>query len=216
MTSIYTKFTGLVDLAEPVSQNSPPGTNSRSESVGPSAFRRSAWFDALSGGLPPGASRPEVLAWQVKVDGTILIDPGSPRAVRYQAARFAQFETHTPGGYQYRITPASLEIARSQNLKTSHLINLLRKYPTTTPIHPGLFNALERWEKLGVQTKMEKAVILRVNAPEVLSLLKQNKRSARYLGELLNPTTILVKPAGRQVILETLIEAGYLLEYDLE
>jgi hypothetical protein len=195
---------GLLDLAAPTPET---------QAV---AFRRSAWFDALITGSPSLHHKPEILAWQVKVDGHILISHASPRAIRYQVARFAQFENRTQKGYEYRLTPASLERARSQKLKASHFINLMRKYPTTTPIHPGVINALERWENLGVQTKLEKVFILRANAPELINLLKQNSRTSRYLGELLNPTTVLVKATGRQAILEALMEAGYLMEFDLD
>jgi hypothetical protein len=59
-------------------------------------------------------------------------------------------------------------------------------------------------------------MLLRVNAPEIITLIKQNHRAQRYLGELLNPTTILVKPAGKQILLEILLDAGYLMETDLE
>ena len=195
---------GLLDLAAPSGNDEP------------AAFRRSPWFEALVSGSPPPYNKTETLVWQVKLDGHILISQNSPRAIRYQLARFAQFENRTQINYEYCLTPRSLEQARSQKLKASHLISLMRKFPTTRPIHPGVINALERWEQLGVQTKMEKGLLLRVNAPELIALLKQNSRTSRYLGELLNPTTVLVKPAGRQIILETLMESGYFLEFDLD
>ena len=182
----------------------------------PTAFRRSNWFNALIAATPPDNSKPEKLAWQVKGDGRILISQISPRSIRYQIARFCDFENHSASGYEYRLTPNSLERARNQNLKISHLFGLLRKYPTTKPVPQGLINALERWEKLGIQTKLENVMLLRVNAPEIITLIKQNNRSQRYLGELLNPTTIIVKPGGKQVLLEVLMEAGYLMEIDLE
>lgn len=55
-------------------------------------------------------------------------------------------------------------------------------------------------------------MILRVNDPGIISLLKQKNPGKRYLGEMLNPTTILVKPAGKEAILQALLEAGYLLD----
>jgi hypothetical protein len=132
-----------------------------------------------------------------------------PRRVRYQLARFCEWEKETPEEYQYRISSASLAQAHQQGLKVSQLLSLLNRYAKTMP--PSLVKALERWDKNGSEARLEQMVVLRVASVEVLQALRKS-RANRFLGEPLGPTTIAVKAGAIDKVLGALAELGYLGE----
>ena len=132
---------------------------------------------------------------------------------RYQLARFSEWESEHEDAYLYRLTPASLERARDQGLRVIHLLTLLRRYALNVP--PSLVKALERWQEVGSEARFERVVILRLKTPEMLQMLRAS-RAARFLGEPLGPTTVIVKPGAREKVLGILAEMGYLGEADLE
>lgn len=190
---------GLLDLAIPN-----PG-------AAPTAFRRSYWFEDLAAGNPPANKQSEKLNYHITIDGQFQIQHNSPRSFRYQVARFCRFEKHIKGQYFYRLSPESLSSAAQQGLNARHLLTLIKKYPPANAIPPGLLHALERWEKLGLQVRMEQVITLQVASRELIEILKNNPRARRYLGDELNPTTIIIKPAGKEIIRSILMEAGYLM-----
>ena len=221
---------GLLDLA-----------SSKAGSA-PVAFRLSRWF-ALLVGSPLSQNRNplpdlplEDAPVHLSAEGRLHLGMLTPRAVRYQIARFCQWETTPhrlssprksssspssslsprekgPGDdgttlYAYRITPAALERARSQGLRPSQLINLLRRH-ADGPLPPSLIQALERWEQSGTQAVIEKVTLLRVTSPEILAALRKS-RANRFLAEALNETTVLVRPGMEEQLAAALAEAGYL------
>lgn len=187
---------GIYDLAAPE-----PG-------AAPAAFRPSAWAEALWHGSPPRGLALENQPVKAGSDGLIRLPALSPRSLRYQVARFCNWEGESREEYRYRLSPASLERARQQGLKTSHLVTLLRKH-SSGPLPPTLLQALERWEKFGPQAQIETVTILRLSSAEILNSLRQS-RAGRFLGEAVSPTVVIVKPGGEQVVLRTLAEMGYL------
>jgi hypothetical protein len=189
---------GIFDLAAPA-----PGAD-------PTAFRPSGWASALWHGSPPTGLPPESQLLKINTEGQVRLSPLTPRSVRYQIARFCQWEHESAEEYRYRITPTSLERARQGGLKTSHLMGLLRKY-NAGPLPPSLLQALDRWEKLGAQAHFENIRILRLASADILNTLRQS-RAGRHLGEVLNPTTVIIRPGGEDAVLRALAEMGYLAE----
>jgi hypothetical protein len=193
---------GLLDLASP----EPNG--------GPAALRLSAWAAALwNGDAPTGLPQEDALL-KITAGGIILVPVLAPRAVRYQVARFCQWEGAKESGgkteYRYRVTPASLERAKAQSLRPSQLAGLLRRH-SEGPLPPWLAQALDRWEGAGTQAVMERVVLLRVTSPEILTALRKS-RAARCLGEPLNDTTVTVRAGMEEQVLNALAELGYLSE----
>jgi hypothetical protein len=192
---------GILDLAAPDNH------------AAPSAFRPSAWAAALWHGNPPGGLPAEKAPIRVFSDGRLVLSNLTPRWVRYQLARMCQWEGTSGSEYRYRLAPSSLEQAQQQGLRPVHLITLLRKF-AVGPLPAELLEALEHWDKFGVQANIEPVVLLRVSSPEILTALRKT-RAARYLGETLSPTTILVKPGGSAALCSALAECGYLAEVSL-
>ena len=133
----------------------------------------------------------------------------TPRDARYQIARFCQWDPPTSHEYRYRLTPGSLTQAIDQGLKIQHLQTLLARHAQNVP--PNIVKALNRWEQRGTEARLQSALILRLGSPELLQSLR-NSRAARYLGDPLGPTTVVVKPGAGEKVLEILTEMGYLGE----
>ena len=193
---------GFLDLAAP-STNEPA-----------TAFRTSAWFADLWLGKAPAVDETEDSHAHVNMDGSFFIHRRAPRALRYQAARFAQWLPANEGGYNYRITPASLEAARGRGLRSTQLIQVLKRL-CEDPLPPLLMRAIERWEETGAEARIEPVTLLRVNSPEILAELRKS-RAARYLGESLSPTLVLIRPGSVDQVSRVLAEIGYLADVNIE
>lgn len=192
---------GIVDLAAPAPDF--PVT----------AFRFTAWAKYLLAGQPPEGLAVEDASLAVRSDGRLRVPRLVPRPARYQLARFCAWEGEMDGEFLYRVTPASLERARSQGLKVAHLLSLLRRYAPSVP--PVLLKAVERWEEHGSAARLEQVTILRLSSPDLLSAIRSSK-AARFLGDPLGPTTIIVQSGAWQKVLSILAEMGYLGEANLE
>lgn len=188
---------GFLDLATPAPEG--PVT----------AFRWSSWSGGLLAGKPPSGLPTEEEKLLARSDARLQLSTGVPRAVRYQIARFCDWEKREGNLYRYRLTPASLERARRQGLRVSHLLVLLRRHAETVP--PTLIKALERWEEVGVEARFEKLIVMRFTSPEIMQKVRAS-RAARFLGDPLGPTAIVVKPGAQEKVLAILAELGYLGE----
>ncbi len=188
---------GLVDVALPEAQ----------EEV--TAFRLSRWSGALFKDQAPAGLPQEKEPVIARSDARLSARRLVPRGVRYQLARFCEWEKETPDEYRYQVTPGSLARAKQQGLKVSQLVSLLNRNAKAVP--PSLLKALERWEKTGSAARLEKMVVLRVSSEEVLQALR-NSRASRFLGEPLGPAAIAIQPGAAGKLLAVLAELGYLGE----
>ncbi len=170
------------------------------------AFRRSRHWDALIAGEEP-PSRTEDEPLHLRSDGRLTAPRFTPRPVRYQIARFCQWERSTPHEYRYRITARALERAQEQGLKPAHLLTLLERHASNVP--PNIVIALKRWAQQGTAARLQVASVLRVASPEVLKALRKSS-AARFLDDPLGPAATLVKSGAEEKVLATLLELGYL------
>jgi len=191
---------GFVDLAAPEEDPLP------SQGI---AFRYSGWADALFADTAPEGVSAETDPVHVRSDGRLGVPLNAPRSVRYQIARFCRWEPETHHEYRYLLTPTSLERARQQGLQISHLLTLLQKHADSPP--PNIIKALKQWEQRGTEIHVEQHVILRVGSPKILQSL-QKTRAARFLGDPLGPTSIIVKAGAEEKVLAALLEMGFMGE----
>jgi hypothetical protein len=168
--------------------------------------------------------------------GQISVERLIPRAARYQIARFCEWEDagrvaagshdvssgrpdrrhiETRGDvYRYRVTARSLKSASEQGLKAGQLLSLLARY-AGGQVPPALVKALKRWEARGTEARMEQVTILRVSKPDVLAELKKSP-AARFLGETLGPTAVVIQAGAAPKVLAALAELGLLAETSLD
>jgi len=161
----------------------------------------------LSSFLPRKDERGKIVATS---SGRVSVERTAPRAVRYQVARFCEWEAEKQDEYRYTITPSSLKKAGEQGLKVEHLLSLLAKY-AAGGIPPVLVKALKRWEVNGTEARVQTQVVLRVSKPEVLEEMRKSK-AARFLGEILGPTSVVIKDGTQSKVLAALAELGFLAE----
>jgi hypothetical protein len=156
----------------------------------------------------------------VSSQGVISIPRLAPRVVRYQISRFCEWDDSRVAKrteskpkedlYRYRISTNSLTKARQQGLKVEHLLALLSRH-AEAGLPPSLVKALKRWEVNGTEARVQTQVILKVSKPEVLEEMRKS-RAAKFLGEVLSPTTVVIKSGAIQKVMEALTELGLLTE----
>ena len=146
----------------------------------------------------------------VASNGKISIPRDAPRVVRYQIARFCEWDEPKGDEYKYHITAQSLKHAKEQGLKAEQLLSLLVKH-TDNKVPPPLVKALKRWEAKGTEARAETQTILRVSQPEVLEEMRKS-RAGKFLGEVLSPTAVIVKSGAIQKVMEAMIELGLFAE----
>ncbi len=166
------------------------------------SFAETLIFNKLQSHLKP---EKEVLI--VKSDGRISANRMTPRSVRYQVARFCEWDRVENGTYHYLLTPKSLEAAKKQGLTIQHVLAILGKAAKALP--PGLVQALKRWENAGSEAYFEQMVVLRVKDPEIIQKLR-NSRAARFLGDPLGPAAIVVRSGSWKIVYQALTEMGLL------
>lgn len=182
---------GQLDLAAP------------DETAAPTAFRVTNSESRISNS--------ETSKIVVLSNGLITIPRLAPRVIRYQIARFCTWDVSpTPEEYRYRVTPAALKRAAGQGLRVSHLLSLLAKQ-TAGQVPPMLVKALQRWEANGSEARVETLTVLKVSRPEILTELRASK-AARFLGEIIGPTTIVVQRGAEAKVIAALAELGLLAE----
>jgi len=143
-------------------------------------------------------------------NGKITVSRFFSRAVRYQISRFCEWDDENPDEYRYQVTAQSLTHAKEQGLKAEQLLSLLVKYTNGT-VPPALVKALKQWEAHGTEARVENLLVLRVNRPEILEEMRKSK-AAKFLGEVLSPTAVVVKSGAESKVLAALAELGLLAE----
>lgn len=146
----------------------------------------------------------------ISSQGLISIPQLAPRGVRYQIARFCEWDTPKEDVYRYRISTNSLTKAREQGLKVEHLLTLLSRH-SEAGVPPSLVKALKRWEVHGTEARVQTQMVLKVSKPEVLEEMRRS-RASKFLGEVLSPTTVVIKGGAVQKVIEALTELGLLAE----
>ena len=193
---------GLVDLA------------SNAQNGDFKAFKLSAWaFDLWESRNPQDFSKLEEKI-KIELPGKIIVNRRSPRAVRYQIARFCEWDEKIGEEYFFHISPTSLSMAQKQGLKVNHFIALLQKY-AGHPIQPQIKRALENWQTNGSEIEINKKVLLRVTNPEIIIALR-NHPAGRFIQESISPETVVIKNGSEEQVNKALLELGYLTEIDLD
>lgn len=142
--------------------------------------------------------------------GKVTVPRLFSRAVRYQLARFCEWDEPRGDEYFYRVTAESLKRATEQGLKAGQLLAMLVKH-TNGSVPPALVKALKRWDANGPEARVESLHVLRVTKPEIMEEIRKSK-AGKFLGELLSPTAVIVKGGAIQKVLVELAELGLLAE----
>lgn len=128
----------------------------------------------------------------VQPDVTLLVPHNANRHHRFQAARFAEPEPYEAGRpYRYRITPRSLGQANAAGITPERMIHFLAQ-AGGRELPPSARRAIERWGTKGVEGRLQKTVVLRVQEPEILDTLLADPRTRPYMGERLGDLAVMI------------------------
>jgi hypothetical protein len=130
--------------------------------------------------------------------------------MRYQIARFTDWVSFDGDEYTYRITPNSLQLASERGLGLEHFQSILNSACENVP--PTISEALIRWDAKGVEAKVERTLILRVQDPETLQSLLSNPRTARYILETLSPTSAIIREASQTKLYKAAAQTGLFID----
>ncbi|HOT52587.1 MAG TPA: hypothetical protein PLH68_01150 [Anaerolineaceae bacterium] len=175
-------------------------------------FRKSEWCDTLLNPREPLELPPENAPVVVSSAGILSLNRQTPRAARYQLARFSEWLESGPERWQFLLTPASLSAAAAQGLNIRHLSALLRKYTKPAP-PPSLMETLTRWESQGREASIERLWVLRLSSPELLQALRESP-AASFLGDSLGPVSVIVRPGGIEKVRSALARLGCLADVE--
>lgn len=175
------------------------------------AFRLTPAAAVLSDLEAPLTIKESTASATIHSDGRIVVPRRALRALRYQIARFTSWEPIDDANYSYRLTPTGLKMAFDQGLELSHVFTILEsagEEPTPT----SLRKALKRWGDRGSEGRFRREMILQLPDPDVLSEMQGDRTTARYLGEVLGPTTVTVREKDLPQLCSAAARLGILLD----
>jgi hypothetical protein len=184
----------------------------RANDEGPvTSFRLTPAAAVLSDPQTPLSIKESTASATIQPDGRVIVPRRALRALRYQIARFTSWEPIDDMNYYYRLTPTGLESASNQGLELSHILTVLET-AGEEPIPASLREALERWSDHGSEGQFRRETLLQVREPTVLSELQRNRTTARYLGEILGPTVVIVHEKDLPLLCSASARLGILLD----
>jgi hypothetical protein len=192
---------GAVDLCAN-SQNQPPN-----------AFRLTPFFKALShaADAPVPMEAQQETHITIQPDGRLTVPRATSLATRYQIARIGAWMGLDELGYHFCLTPSSLQRAQEQGLRVDQVSTILR-HAAGGDLPPSLHRALLRWESHGREAHLERLLVLRLQDPSLLERLRKQRSTARYLGETLGPTSVLVRERGWEPLARAAARLGLLID----
>ncbi|MFQ5921226.1 MAG: helicase-associated domain-containing protein [Anaerolineales bacterium] len=144
------------------------------------------------------------VAWP---DGRIRVAHETDRTLRYQLARLCLWERMDGGAYYYRLTAQSLHAAEDRGLTAAHAHKVLAEIAAPE----GVLNALDRWERAGMEARVERQMIVHVEDPQVLSMLLKEPSTRRYLGKQLGSNSVVVNSLHLRQLQEAALRLGLLI-----
>lgn len=166
-----------------------------------------AWLN----GEPPDAKEVTVPP-VVQPDATILVPFNTERQHRFQIARVAEPLPVEPGKpFVYRLSPASLELARSQGIEPDRVLQFLEK--TSGRAIPGSTKrAVERWTEKGTEARLEQVIVLRVKDAEILDKLQSSPKTRPFLGERLGDLAVTIREEEWEDFRNAAAQLGLLMD----
>ena len=175
------------------------------------AFRTTAAFDVLTGGVAPTADEAPLSVASLFPDGRVVVPRTANKAHRYQVARWAAWGALSLEGYAYRITPRAIEAAGKQGLRAGQVLAIL-KAACASPVPEPLDRAIERAAARGTEARVQSLRVLRVSSPRLLEELRRRRATARFLGESLGRDTVALRSEDWQALCDAAARLGLLIE----
>ncbi len=189
------------------------GAVERAPAEDPKAFRLSSQAGVLWDEEKP-SGKPAEIRVRIRPEGSILIMPGTPLLLRYQLARCTDWLALKAGAFRYGFSPRALERARTQGVRSAHILPLLENLVGNIPA--GLAGAIRRWERQGpeVSLRSEQVLIARsADAAKELAALAERDRGV--ITRLDGPVYLVLHPSSKTLRIR-LIDEAFLLDAEEE
>ncbi len=152
----------------------------------------------------------------VQSDRSILLEVDNPRFVpaRNALSRFAELEKSPEHIHTYRISPLSLWNAASLGLKSEEVLSDLEqcsKYDIPQNIRFEVAEQMSRYGKLRLVSRNSDLLIESTDR-HIITEIWNNEQVRPYIDELLDDFTVVIDPASRGFIKQSLIKIGYPVE----
>lgn len=166
-------------------------------------------MDVPENAIPaPADRRAGVPDIEVDEDFTVRVPLTASRYERFQLARFASFVRREPDWVIYRVTSASLDMARRQGVTPQQVVTFLAR---VAPRCPGKVLEVLRQGRAGhPPARLERVYIVRAERPELLAQLRADPEIAPLLGEALGPQAAIVPQTNLTAVRRWLAGRGYL------
>lgn len=128
----------------------------------------------------------------VQADGQIIMPRLAPRAVRYQLARFLDWDKRVDQNYYYSLTIRAINEARDQGLSLDQVRAILIQ-SSETDLPPSVNQALQRFIAKDYQASITEQPLLSVSDPTLLQELLAHKATKHLIDQVLNETTAVVR-----------------------
>ncbi len=151
----------------------------------------------------------------ISIDGKIVTGKAVPRLLRYQIARFCEWEKIEKDRFTFRVSPKSLEEAKKNGLTADAFIGMLKR-SNRRELPLKLIQAIKNWDTGHVQASIYHASILTVQDPKTIDRLLENRDTSRWILQRLNPTTVVVTLKGEYAVRRGLAEQEILTDMDGE
>jgi hypothetical protein len=145
----------------------------------------------------------------VRPDLTVTMPPAR-RFERFQLARVADLLA-VDDAYVYRLTPASLQRARQQNISAARVLSFLDGLDDA-PLPPGLQSSVTRWAERGTEVWLERVLLLRASDETVLQQILDAPQTKPYIIRIVGPAAVVVAEDDWPRLMEALVELGLLIE----
>ncbi len=148
---------------------------------------------------------------KVTTEGRIHIPLQTMHALRYQIARFTDWEALDDEGYHVRITPSALQSAIDQGLQMDHIHTILQS-ACEGALPAPLLKALERWAVHGTEARLQRDLVLHLNDPALLETLRKTRATSRYLREPLGDRAVTVREGDWERLRDAAARMGILID----
>lgn len=177
----------------------------------PTAFRLTRRFEILFGGLLNHRSGEKPPAARITAEGKISIPRSASESLRYQIARICDWVSCNKDGFTYLLNPVALNRASHQGLQIKQIRSILERL-ANQPLPHSLLEAISRWEQYGREAYLESVVVLRGNDAKVMERLQENKKTARYIREIITPTIAIIRESEWEKLYSAAIKSGIFID----
>lgn len=132
------------------------------------------------------------------------------RFVRFQLARFADWNSAGDGAFDYRLTPRSLARASEQGIAAPRVVEFLEQHGGQLPSQ--VLQAINRWAERGAEARMERVRLLKTKDGATMEQLLTQPQIRRAMLERLAPNCIAVREGEATAVQAEIVKLGLLVD----